>query len=381
MRKIQLIFAAILAISYQGLKKILFLINPEAVHQFIVKSAELIGKLPILTALLSKVLNPAYPLLSQKLGNIKFLTPVGLAAGFDYEARLTQVLYCLGFGFQTIGTITYQQCAGNAPPRLSRLSLSKSLLVDKGFKNPGARAIIRKLSDYNFHNPVGISIGQTNTPSLNSRSKVTEDILNAFKLFEKSKLRHQYYELNISCPNLRTRINFYHPENLGQLLIQVDKLHLKRPLFVKMPINESDKDTLSLLKVISKHTPVGVIIGNLQKNRFDSSVAVNERSGLGIGNLSGKPTFKRSNHLIALTYRQFSKRFIIIGCGGVFTPEDAYIKICLGASLLQMITGLVFQGPQIVAQINQGLARFLRNDGFTHLSEAVGSRNHQYFQS
>jgi dihydroorotate dehydrogenase len=311
---------------------------------------------------------------------MNFKTPVGLAAGFDYEARLTQILYTLGFSFQSIGTITRQPCAGNAKPRLGRLPLSKSLLVNKGFRNPGAKAVIRKLTGLNFYNPVGVSLGQTNTNRVYTRASVMADILGSFQLFEKSSVAHQYYELNISCPNLKTAFNFYNPKNLDYLLSGIDALELTRPIFVKMPISEPDAVILELLKVISKHSPVGVIIGNLHKDRLDSAIVPSERQGLGPGNLSGKATFNRSNHLIALTYRHFHSKLLIIGCGGVFTPADAYLKIQLGASLIQLITGMIFQGPQLVAQVNYGLAELVAADGYQSISQAIGKKNKAYLK-
>jgi len=365
----------LLAVGYKVCKRIFFLIDAEVVHTLMVRFGEKLGGSRFLMRIFSSIFNPPLPTLTQRIAGTQFATPIGLAAGFDYEARLTQVLYSWGFGLQTIGTITNHACAGNHSPRLGRLPLSQALLVNKGFKNPGAKAVIHKLAKLIFHIPVGISVGQTNSIRLKSQNAAIEDILANFKLFEESSVCHQYYELNISCPNLRHNFNFYNPTSLDQLLMQVDDLSLQKPVFIKMPISESDETVMALLKVISKHSPVGVIIGNLQKNRLDPAVVASERHNMGPGNLSGKPTFDRSNHLIALTYRHYRRRLVIIGCGGVFTPEDAYLKICLGASLIQMITGMIFQGPQVIAQINQGLDVLLQKDNFTSISQAIGSKN------
>lgn len=368
------LYLKILAFSYQGCKNFFFLFDPEIVHECIVRLGEFIGSIPPLKSLNKLLFVRSYPSLSRKIGPLTFKTPIGLAAGFDYEARLTQVLPSIGFGFQTIGTITNAFGPGNAKPRLGRLPKSKSLLVNKGFKNPGADAIIKKLEPLQFSNMVGVSIGQSTHVDFHTHQDVIEDILNCFKKFENSKVKHSYYELNISCPNLHTSFNFYNHKNLDQLLTHVDALKLKKPVFIKMPISESDETVLSLLKVITKHSPIGIIIGNLQKNRKDPAVLQSEIMNKGPGNLSGKPTFERSNHLIQLAYKQFNKQLIIIGCGGVFSAEDAYIKICLGASLIQMITGLIFQGPQVVAQINLELAEMLKKNGYTQIQDAVGSK-------
>ena len=374
-------FLWILAIKYQVLKRFLFLIDPEIIHEYMVKFGEQLGSFKLVQRITAFLFKPPYLTLSQKIAGISFATPIGLSAGFDYEARLTQILHSMGFGFQTIGTISNLYWGGNPKPRLGRLPQSKALLVNKGFKNPGAKAVIEKLNPLTFHNPVGISIGQTNNGQFTTLTEVIQDIMAAFRHFEKSHVKHAYYELNISCPNLQTALNFYNPKNLELLLQAIDKLKLQRPVFVKMPISETDETIVALLQVIVRHSPVGVIIGNLQKNRLDPSVVPSERVGLGRGNLSGKPTFRRSNHLIALAYREVHPRLIIIGCGGVFTPEDAYQKIQLGASLIQLITGMIFQGPQVIAQINQGLSELVARDGYQNLSQAIGTQNKQYFKS
>lgn len=370
-----------MSLKYQVLKRLFFLINPEIIHELMVNVGEFTGKLPVLPSLLRLFFNPTYPQLSQELAGVKLHTPIGLAAGFDYQAKLTGVLHAFGFGFQTVGTISNMPCEGNASPRLGRLPQSKSLLVNKGFRNPGIQAVTEKLANISFHNAVGISIGQTNTPELKTRDAVLNDIISAFKHAEASNVQHAYYELNISCPNLQSSINFYNPEELDVLLAKVDALQLSRPVFVKMPISESDETVIALMEVITKHSPVGIIIGNLQKNRQDPSVVPSEREGLGKGNLSGKPTFERSNHLIALAYRKFQKKLIVIGCGGIFSADDAYLKITLGASALQLITGMVFEGPQLIAQINAGLVQRLQKDGYTHLRDAVGSQTMSYLKN
>ena len=256
---------------------------------------------------------------------------------------------------------------------LGRLPRSRSLMVNKGFKNMGAQATISKLENLDFQIPIGISVGKTNSLEIDTQAKSVNDLIQTFTLFEQSSVKHSYYELNISCPNLKGSITFYPPENLEELLIEVDKLHLTKPVFVKMPIEKSDIETLAMLAVIAKHSPQGVIFGNLQKDRTDPAFDQTELQKFTVGNFSGKPTYKRSNELIALAYKNYKVRFLIIGCGGIFSAEDAYTKIKLGASLVQLITGLIYEGPQLIAQINLGLADMLKKDGFTHISQATGS--------
>lgn len=363
------------SLKYQYLlKPLLFQFNPKTAHEQIVKYGEILGKHKMASKIISHLTSSNVNILQQKFFDIDFKSPIGLAAGYDYEGKLTQTLDMLGFGFQTVGTITNKAYKGNPGQMLGRLSKSKSLMVNKGFKNPGAAAIINKLTPLDFPYPVGISIGRTNSREVSILGECIGDIISCFQKFEKSDVKHSYYELNISCPNLYGDVSFYPLKNLKELLTQLDRLNIKRPIFIKMPIEKSDGETLKMLEIISKFKIDGVIFGNLQKNRKDKSLDIDEVKKFPVGNFSGKPTFKRSNELISLTYKHYSSRFLIIGCGGVFNAKDAYEKVLRGSSLVQLITGLIYEGPQLVAQINYDLESLLKKDGFTHLSQAIGKK-------
>lgn len=353
-------------------KPIFFLFDPEKVHNFTTSQGEFIGNSKTLTNLLSKLFNHKSPVLKQKIAGITFLGPMGLAAGFDYEAKIVKVLPSLGFGFNTVGTITNLEYKGNPKPMLGRLPKSKSLMVNKGFKNRGAIWTAEKLAKQTFEIPLGISIGKTNTLDIITQTDAILDILSAFKIFEELNTKNSYFELNISCPNLLGNISFYPPKNLDELLNAVDKLKLKKPIFIKMPINETDYQIKKMLDVIMKHEITGVIFGNLQKDRKNPAI-LKEEIKWEMGNFSGKPTEQRSNELIKLAYRNYKDKLIIIGCGGIFSTQDAYIKIKLGASLVQLITGLIFEGPLLVAKINNELPKLLEQDGFKNISEAIGA--------
>lgn len=311
------------------------------------------------------------PNLRQTLHAIAFPNPIGLAAGFDYEARLTGILPYLGFGFGTVGTITHRPYEGNDPPRLGRLVRSRSLVVNKGFKNSGIDALIQKHKKSWFSMPIGLSLGKTNSKSMTQGESV-DDIVSACAKAERAHLPFAYYELNISCPNLHGSVEFYSSRNLSDLLSALETLSLSKPVFIKMPINESNEDFLRMLGIITQFKIAGIIIGNLQKDRQHPLVDQSALAAYPRGYLSGKPTEDRSNELIALAYRHYSSRFTIIGCGGVFSAFDAYKKIRYGASLVQMITGLVFEGPHLPHQINTELPSYIARDGFSHISEVIG---------
>lgn len=369
---VQEIFAAVYRVT---LKPIFFLIDPEVIHVRMVTNGQFLGRVPGMGRLFRWLFGVSDERLTQTIAGIRFTNPIGLAAGFDYEARLTQILGPVGFGFQSVGTVTNGAYGGNPRPMLGRLPKSKSLMVNKGFKNLGAVATAAALKNQRFLIPVGVSIGRTNDRKLATVEKSIQDICAAFKLFEKLHIKNSYYELNISCPNLMGDISFYPPKHLDALLVALDRLNLKKPVFVKMPIDKTDAEILGMLRVIVRHTPAGVIFGNLATNRKNPKLDKEEVARFPVGNFSGKPTFDRSNALISLTYKRYKHRFVIIGCGGIFSAEDAYEKIRRGASLVQLITGMIYQGPQLIPQITNGLLDLLERDGYASIGEAIGTRN------
>ena len=355
-------------------KPLFFLLSPEWIHEQAMWWGERMGRVAWIRILFGNIFLFTHPVLQQKIAKISFENPIGLSAGYDYEAAFPYILPSFGFGFETVGTISNLPFEGNKKPRLGRLIKSQSLLVNKGFRNPGADAIIQKLKGSSFTFPLGISIGRTNSTKVaGTQQKAVQDVVEAFKKFLASSLRNSYYELNISCPNLKGGVSFYPPKNLCELLDALDKLKISKPVFVKMPIEKDDTEVKLMLKEIVKHAWIkGVIFGNLQKDRKDPSFVKEEIERAGKGNFSGKPTFRRSNELIRLAYREYGKKLIIIGCGGVFNAHDAYRKIRLGASLIQMITGMIFEGPQVITQINLDLVKFMEQDGYNNIKDAVG---------
>lgn len=376
-RKLLIVYAA--GFVYRSvLKKIFFLFDPELIHNLMISYGSFLGQFPFAKKIIRFSLLVKNPHLEQTIVGIHFRNPIGLAAGFDYNADLAQILGPVGFGFQSVGTITNMPYGGNPRPMLGRLPKSRSLMVNKGFKNLGADKTIEKLRGLDFEIPVGISIGRTNSPKLKTQKQSVQDVVEAFKKFGGSKVQNAYYELNISCPNLihGRNITFYPQKNLEELLKAVKKLNIKNPVFIKMPIEKSDKEVLVMLKVISKFVFIkGVIFGNLQKNRKDPAFDPEEVKEWKVGNFSGKPCEQRSNELIRLAYKYYKKRFVIIGCGGIFSANDAYKKIKLGASLVQLITGIIYNGPTLISQINFELVELLKNDGFKNIKDAVGAES------
>lgn len=338
-------------------KRAFFLLDPEVVHDTLTHTGSFLGQFGVSRWLTSVLFSFSHLSTQKTVAEIVFPNPVGLSAGFDYDGDLTHILPSVGFGWHTIGTVTLGSYAGNPKPRLGRFPNSKALLVNKGLKSIGAAAVIKKLQDIPFHIPTGISIASTNKFFANTKEQIM-DILQCFQLFEESNLRHAYYELNISCPNTFGGEPFTTPNRLELLLKALDKLKISRPIFVKMPIDQSEKETLELLKVVDAHAITGVIFGNLTKDKNNPAVDPADKVvwQKRKGNLSGKPTFERSNALIRLTKKHYKNRFVIVGTGGIFSPEDMETKLQAGADLVQLITGMIFEGPELIGMLNLSLA-------------------------
>ncbi len=336
------------------------------------------GRIPGVAPVMSALLRVSHPSLRVTVAGIAFENPVGLAAGFDHEGKLPLLVGALGFGFESIGTVTDGAYGGNAYPRLKRLVKSRAILVNKGFKSSGMAHVLARLSGQRWRVPIGISVGRTNTAAHEDHEDAIADILSALQKAKGSGVPFSYYELNISCPNLLKDISFYEPERFAQLLGALGGLGLDKPLFVKMPISLPDAEIDALIDVALRFPVAALIFGNLQHDRAHPSL---DRAEIGPhashrGNLSGMPCQARSDELVARAYRRSAGKIAIIGCGGIFTAADAYRKIRHGASLVQLATATIFEGPQIAAELCADLPKLLARDGFTHLSEAVGVDSH-----
>ena len=360
------------------LKPVFFSQDPEKVHNHISKTGEMLGKYSILRSLTTTFTRYSNPHLSQNLLGIEFENPIGLSAGFDYDGYMAEILPYVGFGFNTVGTVTAKPYEGNKPPRLKRLPKSKSLLVNKGFKSEGVDAVIKRLRSKNLRtNTLGISIGSSNIPEINTIEKAILDYCESFKKL-KNEPYVRYFELNISCPNTALTEGFGNKNNLTLLLSSINKLKIEKPIFVKMANELSLETTESLIETALNFSEIkGFVFSNLVKNRDNGNFDKREIQSMENfkGNFSGKPTYENSNKLISNIYKKYGNQTLIIGCGGVFSAEDAYEKIKSGASLVQLITGMIYEGPQLIGEINEGLIKLLEQDGFVNISEAIGTHH------
>jgi len=349
--------------------------DPEYVHDRMTETGVMLGKFRLGQSLTKAMFRFSHPALEQTVAGIKFNNPIGLAAGFDKNGLLTQILPAVGFGFEEIGSATGEPCSGNLGKRLWRLKDSQSLLVYYGLKNDGCEVIANRLENLAYDFPIGISLAKTNNRETVDESKGIADYLKAYLTFSKQNIG-DYFTLNISCPNTFGGEPFTDPQRLAALLTELDKIETKKPVFLKCGADLSFAELDTLVEIAKKHRLHGFILTNLTKKRDRAEILPQEIIGLKHGGVSGKPVFQASNDLISHLYKTTGDRFVIIGCGGIFSAEDAYKKIRCGASLVQLITGMIYQGPQLIGEINKGLATLLQKDGYKNIKEAVGAAHH-----
>ncbi|HTK05436.1 MAG TPA: quinone-dependent dihydroorotate dehydrogenase [Candidatus Eisenbacteria bacterium] len=341
--------------------------DPEDVHDSVTRIGEFLGRHGATRFATSVALAHADPRLELRVCGIDFPNPVGLAAGFDKDARLVDIMPSVGFGFMEVGSVTGQPCEGNPKPRLWRLPDSQALAVHYGLKNDGCAAISRRLAGRKFGAPVGTSIAMTNCAENADVEAGIADYAKAFGAFTDIG---SYYTVNISCPNAFGGQPFTAPDRLDRLLSRLDGIFTRKPVFLKLSPDLDASEIDAIIEVAMRHRVRGFVCSNLTKDRENDRLvdaAIPRRGGF-----SGKAVGAMADAQIAYVYRKTEGKYAIIGCGGIFTAEDAYRKIRLGASLVQMITGMIFEGPQVVGDINRGLVRLLDRDGLDTIADARG---------
>lgn len=351
-------------------KPFFFRRDPEDVHDAVTAVGAWVGRFAFARHLTSFFLSYQDPILVQDVAGIRFPNPIGLTAGFDKNARLTRIMPAVGFGFEEIGSVTGEPCEGNPRPRLWRLPQSKGLVVYYGLKNDGCEVVSDRLRGETFRIPLGMSVARTNLPAFAGVEEGIADYAKAFRAFADIG---DYFAVNVSCPNTCGGEPFTDPERLEKLLTVLDAIPTKKPVFLKVPVDAPFEDTRRLMEVAATHRVQGFILSNLTKKRDRPEIVREEIAGLEKGGVSGRPTFAVGNEQLSQAYQAFKDRFVFIASGGVFTAEDAYEKIRRGASLVQLATGMIFEGPQLIGELNRGLAALLRRDGYRSVAEAVGA--------
>lgn len=335
------------------LKPLLFRMHPDTMHTWFVNLGEFSGKCALTRTLLSALYEYKGPDISKVVDGVTYRTPILLSAGFDANGRLTRILRHVSFGGEEIGSVTAYYCEGNPRPHMTRLIRNKSLVVYKGLRNDGVDALIAKLK----HTPrtpeyvLGVSIARTNIKeSCADNSAGIADYALSYKKLNEAGVG-DYYTINISCPNAFAGETFNTPELFSALMNELARTPTTKPVYIKMPINHEWEEFEKLLEIADKHNFVrGLVIGNLNKDYSELDHPEDAPKEFR-GGLSGKPCFARSNELIRKTRDAYHDRFTIIGVGGIFTPEDAMEKFAAGADLIQLITGMVWNGPGLMQDI------------------------------
>lgn len=350
-----------------GVKKVIFGMEPDDAHEATVNFSRNAGKIAPLMWLLRQMIDYTDPILETKVMGVDFNNPFGLSAGLDKNCDMSTVLEAAGFGFETVGSTTARPSNGNPRPWFHRLPEYASMMVHAGLANDGSEKVINRVEKAYTKSTtmrLSVSIARTNDNLTKDDAEGIEDYRISM---ERAVGKSHMIEVNISCPNTRVGERFVNPETLDKLFDVLDTVEHPQPVLVKMPQDKAWPEFKELLDVLAEHKVDGVTIANLRKDRTGLTIPADWK-----GNLSGMPTYAKSNELIERTYRDYGERFTIAGVGGVFTPVQAYRKIRAGSSLVMFVSSLMFRGPQNITALKRGLADLLRRDGFDTVSEAVG---------
>ena len=332
--------------------------------------------------LLSSLIGNLYssPALPSNHFSLDFPNPLGIAAGMDKNGAAIPAWQSLGYGFSEIGGITLHNQSGNPKPRMFRASAEKALVNRMGFNNIGAHALHNRLKDWKDRglwpdSPVGINLG---------KSKITqlEEAPNDYSGSLEILWNHaDFFVINVSSPNTLGLRELQQSEHLDSILSKCQKTNKvqskkegkdMRPILVKIAPELDDNYLEEIIKLIEKHKISGIVATNTTIQRPETENKKCKKVYSEEGGLSGLPLKNRSTEMIRKIYKMTNGKVPIIGVGGIFTADDAWEKIAAGASLIQLYTGLVFEGPGIARNIVSGLKKRVANEGFESISDVIG---------
>ena len=346
---------------YKSLRTLLFRMDPEEAHTLAIKLA------PIAAGFCGTTFQDAC--LRTSVAGVQLANPVGLAAGFDKNGRLTDCLARFGFGFAEIGSITGQSSSGNPKPRLFRLVEDEAVINRLGLNGEGADNVAQRLASSTFSLPIGVNIAKTNHPSIKGEKGV-EDMLHSFQCIKDLPLA--FVTLNASCPNTHEGI-MQESEELDQILAGVQQLNTRLvPVFLKLSPDSTPALLETFVASACKYGIRGYILGNTTTTRDGLSTSADAVKAMGNGGLSGKPLRVRALNLVKNVHQMKEKEQDIIGCGGIACGADAFAFIRNGARAVELYTGLIYGGPDLPARINKELAGLLKANELT-METAVGS--------
>ncbi len=347
---------------FSNFRSLIFKLDPETAHSLAIKSL----KFNFLPNILDEEKNN--PLFKTKLFNKEIENPIGMAAGFDKNAEVYNSLFNLGFGFVEVGTVTPLEQYGNPKPRVFRLVEDEALINRLGFNNLGSKNIVDRIKRNNPIGLLGINIG----PNKDSENRIN-DYIQCLKTFNGVS---DYITINISSPNTEELRNFHDQKKLDDLLKLIEKekrdLNSKTPIAVKVSPDIDDKEIIKISEVLLNNKIEATIISNTSDTTRENLQNTQSHQK---GGLSGKPIESKSSELIRKFYKVLKGRVKIIGVGGVDSGRSAYQKLLAGADYLQLYTGMVFRGPNIVSLIKKELKEILLKDGVKNFNEIVGKKD------
>ncbi len=347
---------------FDKFRSLIFKFDPELAHTLAVKSL----KLNILPNIFEEKKYDSF--FQTELFGKKINNPIGMAAGFDKNAEIFNQLFKLGFGFVEVGTITPLKQHGNPKPRVFRLIEDEALINRLGFNNLGSKNINSRIRSNLPTGLLGINIG----PNKETTNRLNDYII-GLKTFHDIA---DYITINISSPNTEALRDFHESTKFDELIKAIEKernnLNSKIPIVIKISPDISEKQIFQISEVLFKYNIAALIISNSTDKCRENLININKHEK---GGLSGKPLEKKSNELISKFYKLLKGKIKIIGVGGVDSGKSAYVKFLAGADYVQLYTGMVFQGPNIVGKIKQELKELLLRDGVKNFKEIIGKKN------
>ena len=343
---------------FEKIRSLIFKFDPETAHDLAIKALKT-NVIPV------KAKN--FDCLKVKLLDREISNPIGIAAGFDKNAEVYNPLFQLGFGFAEVGTITPEPQFGNTKPRVFRLEEDEALINRLGFNNIGSKKVSLNIKNNTPKGLLGINIG----PNKDTKNRI-DDYLKCFKTFYNLA---DYITINISSPNTENLRSFHNPKELEELLNALNeektKLNSSLDIAVKISPDIKTKDLDLIGNILLNKNIKLVIISNTSDGTRENLKNINK---LEKGGLSGKPIEEKSNLLINEFYKKFQNKIKIIGVGGIDSGKSAYEKFISGASYIQLYTGMIYQGPNIVNKISEELYEILSSDGVKNIDEIIGSK-------
>ncbi|MDR4988118.1 MAG: quinone-dependent dihydroorotate dehydrogenase [Bacteroidales bacterium] len=341
-------------------RPVLFLFPPEFIHRLVAFLLPLLVAIPGMRLILRKTYCLRDKRLERQLFGLTFKNPVGIAAGFDKEARLYNALGSFGFSHVEIGTVTPVGQKGNPRPRLFRLPKDKALINRMGFNNEGMEAVALKLRKQQRTIIIGGNIGKN---TLTPNESAHEDYLKCFNaLFDLV----DYFVVNVSCPNIKGMSKLQDTDKLLFLLQNIQENNRSRPapkpVLLKISPDLSNSQLDEVIEIVKKTGLDGIIATNTSTSREQLTFSSEEAERIGQGGLSGKPLREKSTQTIRYLHQRSGGTIPIIGVGGISSAEDALEKLAAGASLVQLYTGFVYEGPSIAKKINRKLLQLKHNE-------------------